>query len=136
MNPAARTLYFVALCLTVALAIMVVISILSGCAATRGAAVRTGKIVFSCAGESVKAKVPEVLPVVDAIVGGQSQDWRAMLTGLVRELGAEVIACSLGRIAAGPAESTMRALVTDPGPDRAMAYLTEQDWSIAPEDGP
>jgi hypothetical protein len=105
-----------------------IIALLSGCVATQQSAAKAGRTVFDCAGESVKARLSGVLPRVSRAVSGPSLDWRAELADLARQMGSEMIACSLGHLAAAP---TMHTLLPDPGPERAKVYLAEQDWQVS-----
>lgn len=93
-----------------------------------------GARTYECAGETVKSRVPEVSPILLAILESPA-NWRAILTAVGEELGNELLACALTAISdaadqATPGRADSRSLVASPAANRAATYMAEQGWAV------
>lgn len=113
------------------LAILALSMTMSCSAAQQGKAAEVTKAVYDCGVEVVQGKLPEVFPIVTAIIGGETVDWRGLLAELARSTGNDVVACALNAIALPTATALARA-PEGPARSRAAQYLREREWEVLP----
>ncbi len=110
----------------------------SSCAWLSSTGSKVEEVVIDCAIQSVKDVAIQILPVVVAILTGNSPDWRKMLEGLAKEMGRDVVACALNEAAielqakipaTGPDGTSVTAEAMQ-GTQKARTYLGEKKWQF------
>ncbi len=109
-----------------------------GCAAQKRDAEEAKQVAIECGRVELQEAVQDLLPVVLAVLNGDSPDWARMLEGLATEMGEDALACTLNRLAAShPEDGTVarmtakraEASVSESGKAKAQVFIGEKGWA-------
>ena len=108
-----------------------------GCAAQRRDAEEAKQVAIECGRAELQQGVQDLLPVVLAVLNGDSVDWVKMLEGLATEMGEDALACTLNKLAASHPEGVTARMtkqtdepVSAPAKAKAQVFMGQKGWVV------